>query len=203
MPSYSSPIGVVWHYFEMLRRAVGRCHELQEGRQLRQEVAVAIILAVTTVEAFMNVFFRVLVEESGYRQHKATVLKDLSPPFLSLEKKWKKWPREILGEPMGSASGPGKRFVELKNRRNRLMHFTSSHDTIDLPDNVKIEGLPRTDVLDDLTLDDAVDALNTAEWAIAAVLRAGGVPEDLIPKNLHFWTGRAPTYQGHGPSSSQ
>ena len=87
---------MVWQFFEALRRSVARAHNVDQ-RFLAQEVAVSVFLAVATVETFLNLFFRIVVEK-GENTHKEQLLRDLSFPYLSLEMKIKRWPKNILGK---------------------------------------------------------------------------------------------------------
>ena len=50
---------------------------------LRQNVAISIFLSVTAVEAFLNIFFRIIVSEKGFEHHKQRVLDDLNLVILS------------------------------------------------------------------------------------------------------------------------
>lgn len=191
MTTYSGPNRMVWQFFEALRRSVARAHEAANQPHLHQEVAVSVFLAVTTVEAFLNLYFRLVVEEPPFSQHKKRLLDDLSRPYASLEQKLRQWPKEILGNSIDLESGPGKAFLELKDLRNRLMHFKSSHDTIEIPGG-SIQGLPNTTVFDELTAADSDNALETAEALIGAVMHARGIKPEHAPRNLQFWTGKVP-----------
>ena len=191
MTSHSSPNRIVWQFYEALRRSAVRARGADE-RHVQQEVAVSIFLAVTTVEVFLNVFFRLVVEEEGYREYKEQLLQDLLPPFLSLDKKIKQWPRQILGTQIDLDAGPGREFVDLKNLRNKLMHFTSTHETLKLP-GFRVEGLPNTAVFDSLTVTYSERAVGAVEGFLQAVFGAKGLSVGSVSKNLHFWTGKVPT----------
>jgi hypothetical protein len=186
---------MIWQFFDAARRSVLRSREAVGHGHLSQEVAVSIFLAVTTVETFLNVFFRIVVEEDGYRQHKEQLLRDLSHPFLSLDKKIKTWPERILGRPIDLNTGAGKAFMDLKDLRNGLMHFRSTHSTLDLPD-FSIEGLPDTSTFDELTSAHAESALATAEQFLTEVFLEKGLSMQEVSQTLHLWTGRGQGQRG-------
>jgi hypothetical protein len=146
--------------------------------------------AITLVEAFLNVFFRVKVGEPGFEQHESIVLSDLSNRK-SLDYKLKNWPRQILGKPLDLASPGVAAFMQLKECRNALMHFTSSHETVAI-ENIEIQGLADTTMYDGLVAADAVRAVFTAEGIIAELFRLAGFTEDRIPPGLHLWLGKVP-----------
>lgn len=189
--SLSSPNTMVCNYFSALRRAVYRVlEESDSDNEKRQECAVCIFLAVTAVETFLNVFFRVVVEEEPFTAHKSQLLADIRKQF-SLARKLEKWPRDILGRSLSDIAGPGREFAALRDLRNKLMHFTSSHQTIEIP-GATIHGLADTSSYDRLGNDDARRALRVAEDVLAEIFRLRGISVDQIPHALHLWTGRPP-----------
>ncbi len=181
---------MIWQYFEALRRLVGGLDHARDETVLKQDAVLCIMLAVTVVEAFLNTFFRVIVGEPDFAQHKPRVLADLDRRR-SLDHKLRNWPGDILGEPLDFTAPVPKAFLTLKERRNALMHFTSSHETVRLP-GIEIQGLADTSVLDTLALRDAVNALQVAEDMVCELIRLRGTPEDKLPHALHLWTGRVP-----------
>ena len=186
----SSPNRMIWQYFEALRRLVVGLDYARDETVLKQDAALCIMVAVTVVEAFLNTFFRVVVSEPGFTQHKQRVIQDLDKRR-SLDHKLRNWPGDILGKALDFTAPTPKAFLALKDRRNALMHFTSSHKTIRLP-GVEIQGLADTSVLDTLTLSDARNALEVAEGMVCELFRLRGTPEDQLPDALHMWTGRVP-----------
>ena len=186
----STPQHMVWQYYESLRRRViGVAGTTDEGA-VRQDTATSIMLAVTVVEAFFNVFFRVLVSQSNYVQNEARLLKDIERRK-GLEYKLKHWFPEIIGRPLDFNAPAPKAFVELKDLRNKLMHFTSSHQTANVT-GLQIQGLADVSVFHSLTAKDAFDALTTAEGMVCEVFRLIGYSEQEIPYHLQSWTGKVP-----------
>jgi hypothetical protein len=186
----SSPNTIIWHYFVALRRLVNTLHDASDETVVKENVVLSVILAVAIVEAFLNVLFRVLVSEPNFMKHEQRVLADLKKRK-SLDYKLKNWPKEILGKSLDFEASAPKAFLALKEHRNKLMHFTSSHQTVILP-GTEIQGLSDTSAFDSLSLADAVNALEIAESMVCALLRLRGVPEDRLPHAIHLWTGRIP-----------
>jgi hypothetical protein len=196
--TYSSPNRMVWEFYNGAVNAALRAEYCKDQDIQKQDTMVCIILSITTVETFLNSVFRIIVTEPGYTQHEKSLLEDLRS-LLSLDRKLKKWPKDILGNSLDLEVGIGKEFVELKKRRNDLMHFSSSHETFKLPDNVIIGGLANTQVFTDLTPMDAIKSISIIERFIQEIFRLKGVASEQIPQYLHFWTGKvaSPGIAGH------
>lgn len=188
----SSPNSMVWQYFRCLRRLAERLGHIQDESERKQEISLCIIMAVTVVEAFVNIFFRVIVSEPAYAQHQQRVLKDLNLPRpKSLDFKLRSWPNQILGKGLDFQAGVPKAFIALKEKRNRLMHCTSSHQSTSVP-GITLNGLADTSVFDNLEISDALSAVDIAEGMLEEVFRLRGVPTKQIPGALHLWTGKVP-----------
>lgn len=186
----SAPHDMVWQYYQSLRRRViGVTGETDEV-VVRQDTATSIMLAVTVVEAFFNVFFRVLVSQVNYTQHEARLLEDIKKRK-SLEYKLNHWFPDIIGKPLDFNAPAPKAFGELKSVRNKLMHFTSSHQTAEIA-GMQIQGLADTTVFHSLNATDALNALATAEEMVSEVFRLIGYSAQEIPLQLQRWTGKVP-----------
>lgn len=189
--SLSSPNTMVCNYFTALRCAVDRTlEESDDDNKKKQECAVCVFLSVAAVETFLNVYFRVVVEEDPFTAHKNRLLADIRGP-VSLARKLERWPRDILSRALSETEGPGKAFAELRRLRNKLMHFTSSHQTVQVPGAI-IHGMADTSAYDSLGDADAEHALRVAEDLLAEIFRLRGIPQERIPHALHAWTGRPP-----------
>lgn len=187
---FSTPNRIVWQYFESLRRRVVTLIQTSDETILKQDAATCIMLAVTVVEAFLNVFFRVVVSEQDFTNHEQRVLKDFKDRR-SLDHKIKNWPADILGRGLDFTAPVPKAFLALKERRNALMHFTSSHETINVSD-AELRGLADTSVFDSLTAIDAADALEVAEGMVSEILRLRGYTAEQLRLGLQMWTGKVP-----------
>lgn len=191
----SSPNRIVWTYFGFLRRLVQRIGNIGDTTQQKDEIVISLVIAVAAVEVFVNLFFRVLVTEPSFQQHKQLVLDDLdtSQPGgpKGVDYKLRHWPHKVLGKSLAWQTGVAKDFNDLRERRNALMHFTSSHQSIAFS-NVTIQGLADTTVYDSLHVADATKALEVAEGMVAELFRLRGTSEAEIPRALHLWTGKVP-----------
>jgi hypothetical protein len=108
-----------------------------------------------------------------------------------LDRKIKDWPKLVFSQKLPLDKGAGQRFIELKDLRHKLMHFTSSHETLAIP-GVVIHGLADTSVYESLSVQAALEALHTAEAFLCEVFTLKGIPPNDLPHELHLWTGRSP-----------
>jgi hypothetical protein len=185
---------MVWELFEALRRLcirVTEAHATQDATAVRQDSALCIILAVQCVEVFFNIYFRVLISESAFAHADKRISADLQKTQFGLDRKIKEWPKLVFGEKLSFDKGVGQRFVELKNLRHTLMHFTSSHETIAIP-GVAIHGMADTSAYESLSAETAIEALHTAEAFLCEVFTLRGISTENLPYALHSWTGRPP-----------
>jgi hypothetical protein len=182
----SSPNRVVWEYFFSLRQLSSQAREAPSPEMARQAAALAVVMAVTVVEVFLNLWFRVRVEEQGIEVNRQSFLADLERRA-SLEQKLRRWPARYLGTALDLNSGPGAQFSELKKLRNSIIHFISSHQSFEA-EGFAIHGLADTSQYDALDSASAVWAHETAENTVAEVFRLAGLAD--IRGALHAWTGR-------------
>jgi len=183
-----SPTHVIWEYFSSLQQLVAAANEARNRELRRQAAALAVIMGVTVGEVFLNVWFRVRVEEIHDKAERNAFLKDLSPPFKSLERKLQDWPKQYLGKELDLQSGPGRAFTDLKDLRNSIVHFKSTHETITY-DNVSIHGLADFTSYDSLNYESARAAFETIQAFVAEIFRLAGVSPKEIPHELRTWTG--------------
>jgi hypothetical protein len=190
----STPNRMVWELFQALRRlcaSVAEAHAVKDESALRQEAAICVILAVQCVEVFFNVYFRVLISEPAYAHAAEKISEDLARTQCGLDTKIKDWPKLVFGKKLPLDKGAGQRFIELKNLRHKLMHFTSSHETLAVP-GLAIHGLADTTAYESLSVQAALEALHTAEEFLCEVFTLRGIAAKDLPHALHSWTGRPP-----------
>ena len=131
------------------------------------------------------------MSEPAFAQHEGLITRDLRRRA-SLDHKLRRWPHVVFGRPLELDDPMVRSFLALKERRNALMHFTSTHETL-TGDGFEIQGLADTSVFDDLTAADAAAALEVAEGMLCVLLRYRGIPEARLPAALHLWTGLPPS----------
>ena len=188
----ATPHSIVWEYYDCLKRQLVRIPSDKQDRTRKQEIALSLLLSVTVIECFLNVFFRVVVSENKYKSHEARFLKDIERR-ISLERKIKEWPKRILGHRLNYSNESISDFIQLKNHRNELMHFVSSHESIDLPGPIKINGLADMTPFEKLTLTEAVEYLQIIREFSYEIFRARGIDEDNLQHSFHLWFGEPPT----------
>jgi len=185
---------MVWELFQALRRLcfrVTEVHATQDAAALRQDAAICIILAVQCVEVFLNIYFRVLISEPTFAHAADRISSDLQKTQFGLNRKIKEWPKLVFGRGLSLDKGAGQKFVALKNLRDALMHFTSSHEMIAIP-GVEIHGLANTSAYESISVTSAIEALHTAEAFLCEVFALRGISSENLPRALHSWTGRPP-----------
>jgi len=190
MTTFSSPNRIVWEYFNSLKNLVQTARYASNSDFARQTSALAIVTAVTVAEVFLNLWFRIRVEERGNTESRESLLKDLKNR-VSFQRKLEQWPLRYLAEPLDLKAGPGGDFMKLKSLRNSIVHFTSSNSSLNV-DDVILHGLADTSDYDSLTAENGIWALETTEAMIVEIFRLGGISEKEIPHALHMWTGRPP-----------
>lgn len=189
----SSPNRMVWELFEALRRLCARAsdvHNKNESAQ-RQDAAICVILSVQCVEVFFNIYFRVLISEAAFAHAAEQISSDLEKTQFGLDRKIKEWPHLVFGKKLSLDKGAGQRFVTLKNLRHKLMHFSSSHESFEIP-GMTVQGLADTSVYEEISACTATDALHTAEAFLCEVFTLRGVAANDLLHSLHSWTGRPP-----------
>lgn len=190
----ASPHHMVWQLFEALRRLCFRLNEShaeENESAIRQDAALCIILAVQCVEVFLNVYFRTLVTEPGLKDAAEKIIADLASTQCGLDRKIKEWPLLVFGKKIPLDKGAGQQFINMKNLRHRLMHFTSSHETFTIP-GVEIQGLADISVYNSLSEKSGIEALQVAEAFLCEVFTLRGISAEKLPDQLHSWTGRPP-----------
>ena len=98
----SSPNAMVWSSFRSLDRIAQEIENSEDQNYIKDKVAISIILCITAVETFINMFFRILVEENKYQEHRDLILNDLdlegNEKPKGLEYKLNNWPNKVLNK---------------------------------------------------------------------------------------------------------
>jgi hypothetical protein len=186
----ASPHSIIWEYYECLKRQINRIPENENDRIQKQELVLALFLSVTVVEVFINAFFRVVVDEEGFTIHRERLLKDIKKR-ISLESKLKEWPKKVFGKSLDFNAPNIKKFVLLKNQRNVLMHFVSSHESIELLGPVYIHGLADMSALKSLTLPLVIEYPNIIRNFSYEIFLARGISKANLPHAFHRWFGES------------
>lgn len=186
---------MVWAYFACARRLAARVQQIEDAHSQREEIVACLSMAVAAVEVFVNAYFRILVSRPGKDEEREMVLRDLDPSqprgALGLRAKLCHWPPKILGKSLKWQKDPAAAFDKLREKRNTLMHFVSSYQSLSTS-NIRIEGLTNTALFDNLQASEATAAVRIAEQMLEEIFRLDGITEEQIPHALHQWTGKPP-----------
>jgi len=151
MTNLSSPNRIVWEYFAALRRLVAQSRSAEGEAERRQCSALAVVMSVTVVEVFINLWFRVHAEQHHTSDAVSRLVSELGHPGpWSLDKKLKNWPKRYLGSELDLCNGPGAEFMRIKDLRNSIVHFNSTHTTLKY-EGLQIQGLADTTDYDALS----------------------------------------------------
>jgi hypothetical protein len=183
----ASPNSIIWNYLNGLRRSCRRCINEKEADIQKEDAAQCVMLSVTIVDAFLNLYFQIFVNLAKHEHAKDTFNNDLKRK-ISIDKKIKEWPKLLFDRQIDLGKGAGQRFYNLKNKRNALVHFSSSFETPEFS-NIVINGLANISQYSSLTPQDAIDAVEVTEDFMREVFRVCGTPEESIPHAMYLWAG--------------
>lgn len=186
MTVYGSANKMAWEYFATLRSLVHQCSTSHDRDEERRLAMMAVVHAVTVVEVFLNLWFRVHIERNlGQRD---SLLADLKARK-GLEHKLKKWPARFLSKSLDLTKGPGGDLNSLRELRNSLVHFSNSYDTAEIEPAVFVSGLADITAYDGLTRADAIAAEVTVVKFVSEIFRLSGTPKEAVAHALHAWMG--------------
>ena len=188
MSSLASHNHIVRSYFDIARKTAHEVVNSTLENDKCSKSAVTILMSVAAVEAYINIFGRMWVEQIPGFVHAKKILDDLkNRKFITY--KIRTWPKFFFGKNLDLAHGGGRDFLELIEKRNYLLHFTSDYHTLQF-ENVTIKGLVDSTVFDSLTAADAVDAICKAEGFIEAWIRLQRLEEYNVVNATASWTGK-------------
>jgi len=187
----SSANRIIWEYCECLREIIRDIEDMNEAKHIRRKIILCVFMSIAVIETFLNIYFRILAEKSDCPSCGDQTLKELNEN-MSLDRKIRTWPKRFFHKEIDFGQGIGQRFMKLKSLRNRLMHFQSSYDTLEIP-GMTIQGLADTTSYDVLSKDVALESLSVAEGLIEEVFRLKGMSSDEIKHSVHGWIGKIPS----------
>jgi hypothetical protein len=133
-------------------------------------------------------YFRTLASESEFAHASERLLVDLKNTRFGLDQKIKQWPELVFRKKLNLDRAAGQRFLDLIRLRNKLMHFSSSYESIE-HQGISIHGLADASAYDSLSEKSAFEALHTAQAFICEVFEVRGASPEKQRQNLLFWTG--------------
>jgi hypothetical protein len=191
---FGSPNKMIWEYFDSLRAMVRNVQNADE-RNIQRQVLPCVFMGIAVVETFLNTYFRILCEKRNCSGCREQTLKEIDGRT-SLERKIKTWPKRFFDREIDFNQGIGLRFMNLKDLRNKLMHFKSSYDTVNLPGQIQIQGMVDISSYDGLDKNIALESLLVAEEMLEEIFRLEGISDEQIKHALHLWTGKVPDVEG-------
>lgn len=159
--SHSTPAGVTREYFSTLREVANAACSARTANQQRRLAALAVTQAITTLEVFMNLWVRQLLEEKQDQSLIEQFIKDLGKR-LPFSKKLERWPKLFFGKSLDFKHSPALELAELISLRNEIVHFESNYETVEYPQLI-VHGLANTTKYDSLLSQDAIRAALIAE----------------------------------------
>jgi hypothetical protein len=179
-------------YFDIARKIALEAAGSSSDGDKRSKTAVVVLMVVAAVEAYINIFGRMWTEQVHDFSHAEKICDDLKyKKFIT--HKIKTWPKLFFSKDLDLLQGIGKDFLELIEKRNRLMHFTSDYHTYQF-ENITIKGLIDSTVFDSLAPKDAEEAIYIAEGFIEAWIRLQGLEENHVKSATATWTGNIVRY---------
>lgn len=191
---FGSPNKVIWEYFDCLREMVRNVQDAPDDKNIRRKVLPCVFMSIAIVEIFLNTYFRILAEKASCPNCREQTLKEIDGRT-SLDFKLKTWPTRFFKKEINFGQGIGQRFMNLKELRNRLMHFKSSYDTVNLPGQIQLQGMVDISSYDGLDKNIAIESLMVAEEMLEEIFRLEGISADQIKHAMHSWTGKVPVIE--------
>lgn len=187
MSSLTAHNSIVRSYFDIARKIAVEAADPLSEHDKRSRVSVVVVMAVAAVEAFINIFGRMWIVQVPDFIFAEKINDDLKrKKFITY--KVKSWPKLLFSQDFDLLQGPCKDFLDLIEKRNRLMHFTSDYH-IAQSENVTIKGLIDIAAFDSLTPKDAEEAIRIAERFIEAWISLQGLERNHVMTATAHWTG--------------
>jgi hypothetical protein len=162
----------------------------EQSRELiEQDGLVSIFLAMTAIEAFTNVYFRVIADEPAYAHASERILTELDRRNIPTGVKITTWSQQAFGHTIDETDPRWIQFRELGTQRNGFVHFRSSHQSAWLPGNVAIHGLADLSGFATLSEETPINALRCVVGIVAIIAEARGITPEQMPDFFHSWLG--------------
>ena len=184
---------IVRSYFDIARKITQEAAGSASDADRCSKSSVSLLMAVAAVEAYINIFGRMWIEQAPDFINAGKIVEDLNKRK-PITHKIKTWPELFFGKGLDLSGGIGQDFLELIEKRNRLMHFTSDYRTVQF-ENVIIKGLIDSTAFDSLAPKDAEEAIYIAEGFIEVWIRLQeGLQENHVKSATAHWTGNMVRY---------
>jgi hypothetical protein len=179
---------ILWSYYNVLRSLVFENKKATNSNEKRENALLVIIMSITIIEAFLNIYFYLLVSEEKYFKHSEQISKEIKNTSFSLDKKIRLWPKLLFNKDIDLGRGVGQMFQELKKLRNKLLHFHSDHFKSEF-NNIKITKLLDISAFEKLAEYDVNSCTSIVLDFASEIFRLSGVPDNKIDSAIHVWFG--------------
>ena len=186
--TFGSPNYVPSTLSALLRRLANDNRTQDDERIVGENGLVAIILGITALDAFANLFFRALADEVSFQHIRDKLIKDLEKP-VPLSAKLEKWCRRAFGKTPDHTDSRWKSFIALRNWRNELVHFKSSPHALAGSQTVAISGLADIAALTRIRRSTPQDVLGTMCGIEEMIGELRGYGETEKSGFVHLWIG--------------
>jgi hypothetical protein len=179
---------IIHSYYNILKNLLTDFRKADHKDEKREMAFLIIITSVTVMETFLNIYFYLLASEEMYIDHFEQIKREINDTSFSLDKKIKSWPQLLFKKKIDFSRGVGQKFQNLKNLRNRLLHFHSRHHEINMINFriTKLLDISIYEYLDEYDVDGCVKVV--VDFAVEIFRLAGG-SEKFIGEFIHQWFG--------------
>ena len=153
----------------------------------RQEAMTSIFMGVNTVEAFINIYFRVFAERCGDISKAHTIKTDLQQRK-SILHKIKEWPQLCHGVYLDESSVTFKEFDKIRKLRNQIMHFQSSYEDLTY-DSVIMNSLTDISFIETLDWNMPKKVMYAVTDFVGLILQNSGLDQVETAKASRYWIG--------------
>lgn len=184
-----SPNKVPWTLTKYLLRQAASSSASDERELIEQNGLVSVFLGTNLIEAFTNIFFRVVAGEAEFHHATKKIFEGLNDRRFPLRKKLIEWPDRAFSRSIDKNDPRWKNFEALSNRRNKFTHFKSSHETVELEPNVIVAGLVDISLFRELSETTPEEVLECVKDVVDMVGECRGLEASQLPGFRHRWLG--------------
>lgn len=182
---FSSPNNVPWRLCAMLQRLAAASS--RDHSQIEQNGLVAVFIGMTVIEAFTNIYGRIVADEAEFAAGQPEIMRMLGSTRCPTGVKLLTLGR-VFGHPLDERDERWREFHRLREMRNEFVHFRSIHQTLNLP-GFSLAGTVETTQFAALSHETPHWAFECVRGVIAMVGEARGIPASQLRGFVHGWTG--------------
>lgn len=184
--SFGSPNHVLWQFSGILDRLASAKDVHCERAVVEQNGTVAVLVAATSIEAFTNIYFRVVADEPQFLHSRAEIIQGLEERTLSTAVKLLKWCELAFHQRIDERDSRWVQFKSLQSLRNNIVHFKSSHDSLQV-DDIRIDGLVGLSAFAQMSEATPIWAVNCVRGVVGLVGECRGIAKSEIAGFVRHW----------------